>query len=379
MPVYNRLSTPPWVREKFLDLGKKNNFKLDDEFFSTLSALASKATPLELAIRDYGIQTIKIDLRDLKQHYFLAVHAIAYNYLNMISNSKTTFSSEKAILITPNNIYDKADRFHTTITEIIDLVKLVSADIVVTPPLIEKRKGYFCRDEIHLSQFGANRVYRRVEDLTLILGRNLSQGNTDFPSIISEFKNHLESLKTTQKYTGGNRYRNRDPNAYDTGFDDTYYPIQESQKKMSFYYTFNSLNDNGKFPLGFLCKKLLFIMHTTSMFRDFICKSAFSKNKRQSKTLFKLPAGITVSPGGTAQHIASDILTNELIKGSNVTCYISIFHVGNNEKLALQDFLQIFLCNSNIRTFDKCPICNKYPNCRKPHYFPKALRTFMSS
>ena len=196
------------------------------------------------------------------------------------------------------------------------------------------------------------------------MARFFSEKHCDLDYLKKQLSEHYTTLES--KVKDRTVYSTlREP--VDRIYDRIHCPVQSSGKRMANWFSCKTLGSRGKYPLGHLNRKLLAVLLTTSMFRDFICKSLFSINNREKITMFPVPCGILINPGAQAYHIQRNISESKQLADTNHTAYVSIIYIGSNEKSALYDMVMQFLCDKKLLSHG-CSICGKGQNKPNKYY-----------
>jgi len=264
---------------------------------------------------------------------------------------------------------------HQPVISILHALDTLSEDIIILPQLLEKRQTFFCKDNIHLNRYGAKTLFYRIQDLVSLIAKFFSEKRCDLHDLKKQLSEHFTSIES-RVVDRASFSRLREP--VDQIFDKKFYPYQPSGKKMAFWFSNKRLANRGKYPLGHLDRQLLIVFNTTSMFRDFICKSKFSTKKRKRITLFPVPCGITVSPGGSCFHIQNDVTNSRQLRCVTPSAYISVIYIGSNEKSALYDLVMRFLCENNLFA-NGCIICGKGQQPRNKFYLGHSKQDFLEA
>ena len=342
------------IRRIFLDLCYEE-IKLPLGFFNELMKIAGNIQPILEILNKHHISLNTIHQKLLYRKYANAIFSQAYFCLKLIIQSRKKFNSKIVALVNTHQNYHASNIMHQPVIDMLESMTL-SENIFLTPQLIEKRQTFFCDDNIHLNRYGAKTLFYRVRDLITIMARFFSEReNCDLDYLKNQLSEHYTSVKC--KVIDRAVYsRFREP--VDHIYDRQHYPRQSSSKRMGMYFSCKKLGLRGKFPLAHLNRQLLAVLLTTSMFRDFICKSLFSIRNREQNTMFPVPCGITINPGALAYHIQRNITESVLLADTNHTAYVSVIYIGSNEKSALYDLVMQFLCSEKLFKHG-CSICGK--------------------
>ena len=126
---------------------------------------------------------------------------------------------------------------------------------------------------------------------------------------------------------------------------------------MALWVSPTNLREEGPLPT---IKEKLVVVHTTSLNRDLIAHTEFSLRGREEGTLVGCPAVVTVTPGGAAYHLASDLAHCPLLNPFKTpNAYISLIYFGTNEKLLLCDLVYGTLCDEGVIAQSRCLICKR--------------------
>lgn len=357
--------------------GKIDGFNPTTDFYSNLRDLMLDTSGIRNHLAKFFIDEHVWNI--LSHEYAIGICAQAFFMISSILESNRKFESLLTLMVEPSSNFHESDLFSPVVTSLIRLVTSQSPNWISCPSLIKKEQAHFDKDRIHLSKRGEKRLFFMFKDLLNICATNFASGNISLPEIVSEITLMIERFDNTP-YAANlpKRLEKREPII--RVFDRENYLIQNPSKKlMAKWSSTGKLTNGGKIDLTALNRDHMAAAHADSIFRSFISNSPHNRKLRKKGKLLPLPSTITISPGAMSYHIYKD-LKDSVHYNIDISCYLSIFCIGANERFALLDIVYGVLCNYNIIGRRLCPICARSnQSYYTAHRRPKFVNDFLSN
>ena len=332
---------------------------LSSEFWQNLEQIANDMSDGKSLLYQQRIRK-RIPLAvEEKLHFRIShlVYAHAYYLLLASKRSKYVFDSELTIYIKLNENFHPSNSFQGTMLKVISLVASTSDTSFVGPCLVPKLRTWFHNDCVHLSTWGAKRKTRALTTLIKSSWKCVGAPPSEVEAILSAVAEKIDAVNAHLARKGFTETFGDKPPPLNDQHEHFHYRFRTAKKKMALWVSPTNLREEGPLPAT---KEKLVAVHATSLNRDLIAHTDFSLRGREEGTLVGCPAVVTVTPGGAAYHLASDLAYCPLldpIKTPNA--YISLIYFGTNEKLLLCDLVYGTLCDEGVIAQSRCLICKR--------------------